>query len=253
MYIEKKNHILSKAIFVTAAANLLIEAGISIYRLILKSGKTIEPDMLSSNIWNAQQLASTLMLFIIAVVFFLAWKKLSHIRNLIPEEDRTEMAKLQEETLGGKRPILSSYSVSQLLQLWAAILLCAQLIYQATSIIYKNFIEQLYSFADLTDDETTVMLAYIYNNSHGFKYIGMFIAITVGIFITGVFLRDKLLRTVSIVLILLYVAAISVTNMHTINIFGHQIGVVWTSVLFHFLQTIGLIVLSIYLAKEKKL
>lgn len=252
MFVKKKAHVLSGSIFATASLNLIMECGISIYRLLMKSNKSVEPDMLSTNVWNAQQVCSVIMLILTTAIFIFAINRFQHYRSLIPLEDRAEMAKLQEEVFGSKTPKLSSYSIIQLLQLWAAILICAQLMYQATSIIYKNFIEQLYNCVDLSDDASASLLAYIYNNSHGFKYIAMFIAIAVGIFITGVFLNDSLLKTCAVVLILLFVATISVTNMHTLTIGHHTIGVVWTSVLFHFLQTVGLIALSLYLAIKYK-
>ena len=47
-------------------------------------------------------------------------------------------------------------------------------------------------------DVTAEQFVAIYNNTHGFKYIGLLIALLIGVLMTGIFLNDRLLKVVKI-------------------------------------------------------
>jgi hypothetical protein len=64
---------------------------------------------------------------------------------------------------------------------------------------------------------------------------------------TGIFLDDRLLKTVASVLAVLFLIAFSVFQMNTISIFGRMVGVVWTSVIFHATETVGLLTVAVYM------
>ncbi len=87
----------------------------------------------------------------------------------------------------------------------------------------------------------------IYNNTHGFKYMGMLLAILIGVIMTGIFLKDKLLKGVTLACTALFLITFSLFQMQTIEFFGKSIGIAWTSVIFHFVETMGLIALALYL------
>ena len=90
----------------------------------------------------------------------------------------------------------------------------------------------------------------LYNGTHGFKYIGMFIAIILGILVTGIFLKDRFLWIFSAALTGIFMIAFVTLQMGTITIAGRDYGIVWTAVIFHLVQTIGILLLSVYLRRR---
>ena len=252
MYINKKNHILSGVIFGTALFNLVFESVESIQRLILKRAYSTSPDMLEMSLWNSRMICSFIKLMIIMVLFYIAWMKLKKLASTVGDDDMIEMAKLQREALGDKLSSLSAYSISQLMQLWAAIFIGAELVYDVTSIIYRDFVAALSTLFDMSDQAMANAFVDFYNNTHGFKYMGMQIAIMLGIFVTGVFLKDVLLKIVAFAVTAVYTLAFMILSMNTLVIFNRSVGIVWTSVIFHMTQTVGLAVLAIYMSKKYK-
>ena len=252
MYISIKKHILSRAILSVDIIKImaaLIEGAI---RIFLSSNSSDSPSMLDSMLWTCQIISSVLQIFFIFIIFYFSWKKLWHYMNLVPKDDQNEIGLLQQEYLGKNLATLSANSVSRLLQLWAVIFICAELIYDFTSIMYRRFIAILMSLFDQASDLTDSTFILLYNMTHGFKYIEILVAILLGIVMTGIFLNDKYLKIASLIILILFLLSFSILQMQTVYLMGHEIGIVWTSIIYHFTETLGLILLSAYLAKRYK-
>lgn len=103
-----------------------------------------------------------------------------------------------------------------------------------------------------TNSMADAAFAAFYNGTHGFKYIGMFIAILLGIIVTGILLRNKGMAIASGILALLFMISFCLLNMWTLSLsfLNINLGIVWTSVLFHSLQTFGLLILGIFIRKR---
>ncbi len=86
--------------------------------------------------------------------------------------------------------------------------------------------------------------------THGFKYLSMLMAILLGVMMTAVFLHDRRLEIAVPVIAGLFLLAFGLLHMQKISLIGREIGIVWTSVIFHLTETIGLFGFSIYLAKH---
>lgn len=252
MYISMKKHILSNSIMFVALLRIFSAASEGLIRFFIKKSSTTNPDMVNSYLWNTQIAFSVLQILITITIFFLAWKKLNHYMTLIPESDQKEMGDLQKEFLGNNIASLSVSSISRLLQLWAVIFVGAELIYDFSSVMYRQFIsilmEALSSGTGLTDG-SFVML---YNMTHGFKYLEILSAILLGVVMTGIFLNDKFLKLLSVAIIALFLLAFGVFNMHTVSLMGREIGIVWTSIIYHATETLGLALFSFYLSKRYK-
>lgn len=250
MYISKREHILSKALCQTALVRLGGEAINSAARMAVNKTQILRPDMLNSTIELISNTVSALQVIITVAIFCAAYKKLDHIRNVIPKDDFAEMAKLQEELGDGNMSTLSSYSIMQLLKLWAAILIGIQMVYDVTSKLYQNFVAQLSLIVDLSDFNVANAFVNLYNNTHGFKYNGMLISICLGVYITGVFLKDIKLQGASVLLVMVFMFSFVIVQMHSVTVMNRTVGIVWSSVIFHMLQTVGMFALSIYLSKK---
>lgn len=141
----------------------------------------------------------------------------------------------------------------QLLYLWGIILIFVQSIYDITIILYDRLLTDVINFIN-TDVTKDVFDAYtsFYNSSHGFKYLGMFIAILLGMVATSIFLDDKELAIACIIIAIAFMSAFSFLKMMKVNIdiLNINIGIVWTAVIFHSLQTIGLLIFGIYIQKK---
>ncbi len=249
MFIEHDKRILSKAISVTAVINTVMTAGSVAVRFLVKDTSSVTPDMLNDAYWTYQILFSVVQIFVTAFTFWCAWRQLDHYRKLIPVDDYSEMAKLQEEVMPDEISNLSSYSIRQLLEVWAFILIGVRIVYDIFTITYRRFVAGLSSQVDITNVGELQTFSAIYNGSHSFKYIGMLIALVLGILITGVFLNDKYLKIASVVLTVLFIISATLVQIQTYTIFDHEIAIVWSSVIFHLLQTVGLLALGLYLKK----
>ena len=80
--------------------------------------------------------------------------------------------------------------------------------------------------------------------------MGMTMAIIIAIFATGIFIKDRNLKVVALVLMGAFVLAFAVMQMNTITLAGRTMGIVWTSVIFHALQTVGLLSIALYLRSK---
>ena len=252
MYISMKKHILSNSIMLVAVIRILAAASEGLVRFFMKKSSSISPDMIDSYLWNTQIIVSVLQILITITIFFLAWKKLNHYMTLIPESEQKEIGELQKEFLGNNIASLSVSSISRLLQLWAVIFVGAELIYDFSSVMYRQFVSILMdalSGGTALSDGTFVML---YNMTHGFKYLEILSAILLGVVMTGIFLNDKFLKIFSLIILLLFLLAFGVFRMQTVYLMGREIGIVWTSIIYHATETLGLILFSFYLANRYK-
>ena len=250
MYISKKTHILSGVLMKTAVINLAGSGVNSITRTIMnKKVAILFPAMTDDFIWYGQVMISILQIAATAVVFQLAWKQLLRYRGVVDIEDFVEMAKLQEEVNPKGISTLSSYSIGQLLQIWAVILIGVRFVYDLSAVVYRNFVTQISQIAVTASLFGGVSLVEVYNNTHGFKYIGMFIAVMLGTIMTAIFLRDRLLKLICAGVTIFYMLAFVVVNMGSINFFGMSVGIVWTSIIFHISETVGMMGLAVYLSK----
>ena len=189
---------------------------------------------------------------ITAVIFFVNWKRLNHYVSVIPPEDRQSMGDLQKEYFGDNLASLSVSSVNRLLQLWAVIFVAAEFTYLFTSIMYRRFIGILMdalSNGEAMADGTFIML---YNMTHGFKYLEILSAILLGFVMTGIFLNDKYIKLGSLAILVLFLISFEALQMQTVNLLGREVGIVWTSLIYHITETLGLFMLSIYLAIRYK-
>ena len=134
----------------------------------------------------------------------------------------------------------------------AVIFICAELIYDFTSIMYRRFIAILMSLFESDSSLTDSTFILLYNMTHGFKYLEILVAILLGVVMTGIFLNDKFLKLASLVVLILFLLSFSILQMQTVNLLGREIGIVWTSIIYHFTETLGLILLSAYLSKRYK-
>ncbi len=247
MYINKKEHPLSRALMGTALVNITGTALSASSRLLFRNhSASLAPDMTDPDIWTFQMMVSAFQIAMTALIFARAWSRFIRYRRAVPKEDRYEMAKLQEELLDNYST-LSVYSLGQLLQVWVAVLVGVRIIYEITSVIYRDFITSI-SSVYLSDPGMMSTMVDLYNSTHGFKYIGVLTAIIMGIFTTGIFLKDKWLKLAACVISACFIIAFLILKMGSITILGHSIGVVWTSVIFHQMQTLGLLLLALYLS-----
>lgn len=246
MYISRKKHILTRTMMLIAVFNLLALAANSGVRLIFGRREALTPDMLDVLVFNAQLIVSGILIVVRTVVFILAKRKIKRMKRLVAEDDMEAMSILQREMIPDSLSTLSLDSIEKLIKVWAVILVGIQGAYEITAVAYKGFISDIFSGIAPTPEGYAVFTS-VYNSTHGFKYIGMLIAVVIGIYVTGIFLKDRFLEASAAALLIVFLAAFLLLNTSTITVAAREVKVVWTSVIFHTLQTVGLFVLSIYL------
>jgi hypothetical protein len=171
--------------------------------------------------------------------------------KLVPKDDQQGMGELQKEIFGkSKLASLSVASVNRLLQLWAVIFIGAELIYDFTSIMYRRFIGMLMDALSTGTGMTDGTFIMLYNMTHGFKYQEILSAILLGVMMTGIFLNDKYLKIATVVILGMFLISFGLLQMQTVNLMGREIGIVWTSIIYHVTETVGLITLARYLARR---
>lgn len=252
MYLNTKNHFLSKSIMLAAIVKIVAafcEGGI---RLFMRKSTLLSPDMLDIYLWHSQIAISLLQIFVTALIFYLAYKKLNYYIKLFDRDDLKGMGELQKEYLGDNIASLSVSSVNRLLQLWAVIFVGAELIYVFTSIMYRKFIGMLMDALSLGEGMTDGTFIMLYNMTHGFKYLEILSAILLGVVMTGIFLNDRLLKLASTAILAVFLLSFAVLQMQTVYLMGREVGIVWTSIIYHATETIGLFILSLYLTKKYK-
>lgn len=248
MYFSKRTHLLSYSIMAAALVRLsgsLIEGAI---RTLLKNTVTLTPDMFDTLLWLVQLAISLLEVFFISLIFFLSWRKLKRLRSLVSEDEHEELGRLQREYLGEHLSTLSATEIGQLLQMWAVILIGAEFIYIVTSEIYRKFVINLMLLS--YSGGQYVAFNSVYNMTHGFKYLEILTAIVFGIVMTGILLEDRHLKIAALIITVIFLLSFGIFQMHTLSFSGRYVGIVWTSVIFHLTETVGLFVLSVYLSKH---
>ena len=249
MFLGAKKRILSDALLYSSIISFGAGVLTALVRFILGRVPSLASDMLNDMVWNVQSVISVVQIILTFIVFIFYWKRLKHFIETVPAEDRRQMGILQEEFFGKDIPALTAEDVNKLLEIWGVILVGSEIVYQVTSSLYREFIEQLSVFS-LTGPEGYGIYLNIYTKTHGFKYLGMMIAIILGIIITGIFLNDRYLKVSGAVLSVLFLLVFAVINRFTFTIFGRNVGIVWTSVLFHAVDMAGLILLAVYLRRR---
>ena len=252
MYINKNKHILSNYILTTAVVKIAMAIMELYFRMKSRREPSLLPYMLDRRFMLTQCGLSTVRITIILITFCFAWRKLKRCMRVVKENENDDITMLQKEYLKDKLSSLSAASISRLLQLWAAIFIGIEVIYTFSSIMYRRFIiimlDPLAAGGGLTDGTFKTL----YNMTHGFKYLEVLIALLLGLAMTGIFLHDKLLKLTAIVITVVFLAAFAAFHMQTITFMGKEIGVVWTSILYHGCETIGLALLSLYLSIRYK-
>ncbi len=242
MFFGAKKHILSNAILISALARMLEFILSGILRFV--AHKTD----ISSELINALQIALSIFTVLLsAVVFIYYLHKAKTYLSLVDEEDRAEMGMLQAEVFGKDNSTLNGDIISKLLRVWFAILVGAQIMYDVSSGLYSRFIALLNFTTALYGDATGAGYAYFYDFTHGFKYQGMLIALLLGIVVTAIFLDDRVLRVMSYVVALLFLLSSLFMRMTSLNMLGNVVGIVWTSVIFHVIDTVGLMAFALYM------
>lgn len=249
MFLGAKKRILSDALLYSSIISFAAGILTALVRLVVGRVPSLSSDMLNDMVWNLQSGISVVQIVLTFLIFIFHWRLLRHYIETVPAEERRQMGLLQEEFLGRDIPSLTAEDVNKLLEIWGVILVGSEIVYQVTSSLYREFIEQISVFS-LSGPAGYGIYLNIYTKTHGFKYLGMMIAIILGIMITGIFLNDRYLKGCGIVLSALFLLLFAVINRFTFTIFGRNVGIVWTSVLFHAVDMAGLILLAIYLRRR---
>ncbi|WP_029322964.1 hypothetical protein [Butyrivibrio sp. AE3004] len=252
MYLNKTRHYLSKSILLVAMLKILVTFFISLFRFFMREVSSISPDMMDSSYWMIQIAGSIVNIIGTAAIFYHAWTLLNRDISKIPKEDREAMRLLQIEYNSSNLPDLTASSISKLLQLWTVIFIGSEMLYMFASIMYKRFIRTLSAMLAITPDSSHNLFILFYNMTHGFKYLEILTAILLGVVTTGIFLKDNYLKLMSLTIVVLFLLAFALFQMQTILFMGKEIGIVWTSVIYHFTETAGLAGFSFYLSRKYK-
>ena len=246
MYLNQNRHYLSRAIMISALIRLSGSIAGGLFRMLLRSGSPA-PDLLNNRIALMEMVIGIVEIILMGLVFYASGKHLEHDIRLIDPEEAAEVGRLQEELLGTRLSSLSADDIRKLLEFWAIILIAAEVIYQITSDIYRRFISQL---AEIIAGASEADFAALYNLSHGFKYLEMLIAILLGVLVTAIFLNDKVLRCAAAGIAAIFLLSFGLLRMQTLNLSGQMVGIVWTSIIYHLTETVGLFLLAVYLSRR---
>lgn len=252
---KSDNHILSHTIIANAIINTICALMIFYCRKALAGElPAFLPVMQDEVIWNDQKLISAIQLAASAGIFIFAWHRFKRRKKYLNlSEGNSLWTQTSEAGKSVNRKTLSIQSTGELLEIWAAIILGVGIIYDVSADMYRRFLLQigeLIGYDRSAEIEEAVVT--VYNGSHGFKYVGMFTAIILGIVVTSIFLKDKKLISIAAILTTIFMISFAYVNMQTVTISGNQYGIVLTSVLFHALETFGLLFVGIYLYTRYK-
>ena len=238
-YAGMRTHVVSWAIMNVAVINLIYAGASGLFRLAFHKVAIVNPDMLNESYWKVQMGLSILQVSIIAFLFLFGYRLLKS-----PKAVMLPVKSMKEQTQ------LSGSTVLQLLEIWAVILVGIKLVDIVLTDIYRNFVADLFSLFDLADADAMEMFRSMYNNTHAFKYVGMLVAIALGIFITGVLLHDRTLKVLSAILVALFILTATFLQMGTYTIMNRAVAIVWSSVMLQLLQTFGMFGFSFYLYRN---
>ncbi|HAK58725.1 MAG TPA: hypothetical protein DCP06_07080 [Lachnospiraceae bacterium] len=249
MYMSKNVHILSRTIFAATTVYVLGSVAMAVIRMCIRDNSGL-PDMANDTIWGIQLALDALMIIATALIFWFARKKMHYYMDLIDDSDKTELGRLQEDSFGDNLSALPARTILNLLEIWAVITVGMRIVHQVTSIMYRRFAGDLFSLYTSGAIKGKKKLISIYNTTHGFKYLVMMCAILLGVIVTAIYLHDRILKIFSLIVTAVFIYSFAFLDMQKMHMFGHNIGIVWTSVIFHLIETVGLVVFAIYLRKK---
>ncbi len=240
-----RTHFLSWTMLNAAVINAVIMLANVMLRKQLRQVQRANPDMLDQHYWHWMMGLSGIQVFLFAAFFLYSYLLFRRRYTLLGDGHRN--ADQQESTDSKKEYVLSDHMVRQLMQLWGIILVGVKILDVFFTMLYRNFIASLFDTVDLTSEESLRLFRRMYSNTHAFKYVDMLVAVALGIFITGIFLSDRILKIAAAVLMVLFIAAAASAQMHALTIFHVKVGILWISVFYQTLQTFGLMGFSLYL------
>lgn len=139
--------------------------------------------------------------------------------------------------------------VRKLLYIWGIILIPFQIVFEITTDMYNRMLGLVWLLLnDSYDVQNDALYSLFYDSTHGFKYLGMFLVMTIGIIATGIILEKKELIVCCIIITALFIFSFVAVSMKTVNIssLSMSIGLNFTSLIFHGLMTLGLLGLGVY-------
>ena len=128
-----------------------------------------------------------------------------------------------------------------LLNIWGIVFVGVQVYYYLEMIFYDRILEDYFELA--SGEAYTAF----YASTHGFKYAPMFVGIMFGIAMTGIMLKDRYIKIAVLVLSVLYLFFFGFQDMAFLSFRNTTVGIVLCSALFHAIQTVGMLLLGIYL------
>lgn len=246
MYLGAKKHVLSNVLLIVAIIRFCESVLSSGIRFIIRK-QSVLPDMADDQIWVIQVIMSMISLVATAVVFYEGVRTINRYLSLIPKDEQRAIAELQEEVFGSKVSSLTADVTKKLLRVWFAVLVGAQAIYEISSEIYRRFALFLEQALTSGGELSEANYVFFYNMTHGFKYQSMLIALLLGLVMTAIFLDDKALYVAAGVIAVIFLISSAGMEMATVSVLGNDIGIVWSSVVFHLIDTLGIILFALYL------
>lgn len=139
----------------------------------------------------------------------------------------------------------------KLVVLWGVILIPIQIVNDLMVMLYTRMLEIVQHVLEQSgSDPAGQIFAMIYDSTHGFKYICIFLAILLGIIMTAEILEKRKLIIFSAAVGVLFILAFTLFKMQTISFdsaASFEIGINWTSTIFHLLTTFGLFMVGLYI------
>ena len=251
MYLSKKSHILSKTLVI---ATLIPIAG-TLIKFVLRylmrgNGGNGLPDMLDQGIWNMQLAVDVSVIILTVIAFVIANRKIKKSISVIDDDDRKMLGRLQEDEFGDNLSTLSAETIYNLINVWATVFILIRTLGEISSIIYKNFAEALFKLYTSGLVHKKKALVSIYDETHHFKYLALICGIILGVMVTAIILRDRILKIAVVIVTVMFIFSFTVVEMTTFEIFEDKIGVVWSSVLAHIVETIAMFAFAVYLRKR---
>lgn len=129
-----------------------------------------------------------------------------------------------------------------LLNIWGIVFVGVQIYYYLEMVFYDRILENYFELVSDSEAYTA-----FYAGTHGFKYAPMFVGLMFGIAMTGITLKDKLIKIITLVLSVLYLFFFGFQDMAFLSFRNTTVGIVLCSALFHTVQTVGVLLLGMYL------